>query len=166
MQRRTFLKALMAGLGTGISGVMSGMFSCSGPVRKPNFVFILVDDLGWPDPGCYGNTFHETPNIDWLAGQGMRFTDAYAACPVCSPTRASIYSGQYLARLGLTDFIPGHWRPYEKLRVPINDQQHLPLEITTVVESLKTQGYATAAFGKWHCGRGRAPGRLETDRVL
>ncbi|MBD3377882.1 sulfatase-like hydrolase/transferase [candidate division KSB1 bacterium] len=154
MQRRTFLKTLMAGWGTGMSGVMSGMFACSGPARNPNFVFILVDDLGWPDPGCYGNTFHETPNIDSLASQGMRFTDAYAACPVCSPTRASIYSGQYPARLGLTDFIPGHWRPYEKLRVPVNEQQYMPLEIMTLAESLKTKGYATAAFGKWHCGRG------------
>jgi uncharacterized sulfatase len=119
---------------------------------KPNFVFILIDDLGWSDMGCYGNTFHETPNIDRLASQGMRFTDAYAACPVCSPTRASILSGQYPARVGITDFIPGHWRPYAPLRVPRNRTQYLPLEITTVAEALEPAGYACGAFGKWHLG--------------
>ncbi len=80
--------------------------------RRPNFVFILIDDMGWPDPAYFGSPFHETPHIDRLAAQGMRFTDAYAACPVCSPTRASILSGQYPARVGITDFIPGHWRPH------------------------------------------------------
>jgi len=76
--------------------------------------------MGWPDLACYGSKFHETPNIDRLARQGMKFSDAYAACPVCSPTRASIMAGQYPARIGITDFIPGHWRPYEKLIVPEN----------------------------------------------
>ncbi len=122
------------------------------PKPKPNIVFFLVDDLGWADAGCYGNSFNETPNIDRLATQGMRFTDAYAACPVCSPTRASILSGQYPARLGLTDFISGHWRPYEKLRVPINRQQQLPLETISIPEVLKTAGYTSGAFGKWHLG--------------
>ena len=70
--------------------------------KKLNFVFFLIDDLGWADVGCYGSSFHETPNIDKLASQGMRFTDAYAACPVCSPTRASIVAGKYPARLGIT----------------------------------------------------------------
>ena len=71
--------------------------------RKPNFVFFLIDDLGRQDLGCYGSTFYETPNIDRLAAQGMRFTNAYAACPVCSPTRASIMTGKYPARLRMTD---------------------------------------------------------------
>ena len=71
--------------------------------RRPNFVFFLADDMGWRDPGCYGSTFYETPNIDRLARQGMRFTDAYAACPVCSPTRASIMTGKYPARMATTD---------------------------------------------------------------
>ena len=80
--------------------------------KKPNIVFILADDLGWADLPCYGNTFNEAPNLDRLSKAGMRFTNAYAACPVCSPTRASIQSGQYPARVGVIDFIPGHWRPY------------------------------------------------------
>jgi arylsulfatase A-like enzyme len=74
---------------------------------KPNIVFILADDLGWTDLGCYGSSFYETPNLDRLAKEGMRFTQAYAACPVCSPTRASLLSGQYPARVGVTDYIPG-----------------------------------------------------------
>jgi len=82
----------------------------------------------------------------------MRFVNAYAACPVCSPTRASIQSGQYPARVGITDFIPGHWRPFEEVVVPKNRTQHLPGRIMTVAESLKTAGYSTGYFGKWHLG--------------
>ena len=115
-----------------------------------NIVFILVDDLGWADLPGYGNAFHETPHIDRLIAQGVRFTEAYAAAPVCSPTRASIQSGQYPARLGLTDFITGHWRPYEAVTVPINRTQYLPLEVVTISEQLKEAGYATGYFGKWH----------------
>lgn len=119
---------------------------------KPNILFILADDLGWSDLGCYGNTYHETPNIDRLASQGMRFTDAYAACPVCSPTRASLMSGQYPARVGITDFIAGHWRPYEKLLGTINKTQYLPEEVLTFAEVLKPAGYVCGSFGKWHLG--------------
>lgn len=144
--RRNFLKSL------GYIAAGSSLPLYSSNSKKPNFVFILIDDMGWPDIGCYGNKFHETPNTDRLASQGMRFTDAYAACPVCSPTRASIISGQYPARVGITDFIPGHWRPYEKLRVPKNKQQYLPLEITTFAEALKPAGYTSGTFGKWHLG--------------
>jgi arylsulfatase A len=120
--------------------------------EKPNIVFILADDLGWADLPAYGNAFNEAPNLDRLANEGMRFTNAYAACPVCSPTRASIQSGQYPARVGVIDFIPGHWRPYEKVIVPKNCTQYLPEEIITIGESMKEAGYATGYFGKWHLG--------------
>lgn len=122
------------------------------PADKPNIVFILADDMGWADLPCYGNTFNEAPNIDKLAKAGMRFTNAYAACPVCSPTRASIQSGQYPARVGVTDFITGHWRPYEEVIVPKNRTQYLPSEIVTMAESVKKAGYKTGYFGKWHLG--------------
>lgn len=122
------------------------------PINKPNIVFILADDMGWADLPCYGNTFNEAPNIDKLAEAGIRFTNAYAACPVCSPTRASIQSGQYPARVGVIDFITGHWRPYEKVIVPRNRTQYLPPEIVTLAESVKKAGYTTGYFGKWHLG--------------
>jgi uncharacterized sulfatase len=120
--------------------------------EKPNIIFILADDMGWADLPVYGNPFNEAPNLDKLASEGMRFTNAYAACPVCSPTRASIQSGQYPARVGVTDFIPGHWRPYEEVIVPSNRTQYLPEEIVTIGEMMKSAGYATGYFGKWHLG--------------
>lgn len=120
--------------------------------EKPNIVFILADDLGWADLPVYGNSFNEAPNLDKLASEGMRFTNAYAACPVSSSTRASIMSGQYPARVGVIDFIPGHWRPYEKVIVPQNRTQYLPSEIVTIGEAMKSAGYATGYFGKWHLG--------------
>jgi arylsulfatase A-like enzyme len=120
---------------------------------KPlNFVFILIDDMGWRDVSYNGSELFETPNIDRLAAQGMRFNNAYAACPVCSPTRASIMTGKYPARLGLTNFLPGlHHLPHSKLLAPVSRQQ-LPLEEVTIAEALKTAGYRTAAIGKWHLG--------------
>jgi arylsulfatase A len=117
-----------------------------------NFVFILIDDMGWRDLGCYGSTFHETPNIDRLAGQGMRFTDAYAACPVCSPTRASILTGKYPARLHLTDYLTGRSdRPSQKLLRP-KVRQYLSLDERTIAKELKERGYVSASIGKWHLG--------------
>ena len=85
---------------------------------RPNVIVILVDDLGWTDLGCYGNDFHETPHIDRLAKDGMRFTNGYSACTVCSPTRAALLTGQYPARLHVTDWIAGHKRPFAKLACP------------------------------------------------
>ncbi|MDQ3649150.1 MAG: sulfatase [Acidobacteriota bacterium] len=121
------------------------------PGSQLNFIFVLVDDLGWTDLGCYGSRFYETPNIDRLASRGMKFTQAYSACTVCSPSRASILTGQYPARLHLTDFIAGHQYPWAKLRVP-DWTKYLPLEHRTIAEALKTRGYATASIGKWHLG--------------
>lgn len=119
--------------------------------RPPNIVFVLTDDLGWTDLGCFGSSLYQTPNIDRLAGQGMRFTDAYAACPVCSPTRASILTGKYPARLHLTDWIPGRTPPGVRMRLP-EWTPYLPHGETTIAEALKPAGYASASIGKWHLG--------------
>ncbi|MHC4404471.1 MAG: sulfatase [Planctomycetota bacterium] len=119
--------------------------------EKPNTVFLLIDDMGWPDVACYGHPFHETPHIDRLCAGGMRFTDFYAATPVCSSTRGTIQSGQYAARVGITDFIPGHWRPFEKLVVPPIENV-LPPSIRTPGDALGSAGYVTGYFGKWHLG--------------
>jgi uncharacterized sulfatase len=119
----------------------------------PNIVFILADDMGWPDLGCYGHPFHETPVIDALASQGMKFSSFYAT-PVCSSTRSTILSGQYSARTGVTDFIPGHWRPFERLVVPKIDH-HLKDGVQTPGDALQAAGYATGHFGKWHMGNDR-----------
>jgi arylsulfatase A-like enzyme len=121
------------------------------PASKPNIIFILTDDLGWTDGGVFGSTFYETPNIDRLAAQGMRFTDSYSACTVCSPSRAAILTGQYPARLHLTDYIPGKVPTKAKLSVP-DWTMHLPLEVPNLAKALKSAGYATANIGKWHLG--------------
>jgi len=122
----------------------------SSAADKPSLILILADDLGWADLGCYGNTFNETPNIDRLARDGMRFTQFYGG-PVCSPTRANLQSGQDQARFGITQHIPGHRRPFAKLRDPQVPRQ-LPLEVETFAECLGAAGYVTGYFGKWHLG--------------
>jgi arylsulfatase A len=135
--RRDFIKAAGFGIaGWAMSGAAAKPKSATG--RKPNIVFILADDLGWAELGCYGNTFNETPNLDKLAKQGMRFTDAYAAAPVCSPYRAALMTGQYPARVGITDYL----RP--------NDTNHLSTQYVTIAEVLKNAGYTTGIIGKWH----------------
>lgn len=123
---------------------------------QPNFIVILADDLGWADLPAYGNTFHETPALDRLAAEGLRFTQFYAG-PVCSPTRANLQSGQDQARFGITQHIPGHRRPFARLIDPLVPP-HLPLEVETYAERLAAVGYATGYFGKWHLGReGHSP---------
>ena len=117
---------------------------------RPNIIIILADDLGWADAGCYGNTFNETPSIDRLAREGLRFTQFYGG-PVCSPTRANLQSGQDQARFGITQHIPGHRRPFARLIDPVVPS-HLPLEVETFAERLQRAGYATGYFGKWHLG--------------
>jgi arylsulfatase A-like enzyme len=130
---------------------------------KTNFIFFLVDDLGWADVGCFGSTFHETPHIDSLAASGMKFTNGYAACPVCSPTRASILTGRHPVRVDITDWIPG-------MRVKdsdnpkfahVNDRDNLDLKEVTIAETLKENGYQTFFAGKWHLG---GDGHLPTDQ--
>ncbi len=128
------------------------LISCSTePAGQPNFIFILVDDLGYSDLGCYGSTFYETPNLDRLASSGVLFTDAYASSPVCSPTRASIMTGKYPSRLNITDWIPGNDPKNRKLIGP-QDMNHLSLEEYTLAEVLKNNGYNTFFAGKWHLG--------------
>ena len=106
--------------------------------RKPNIIFVLADDLGWAELGCYGNTFNETPHLDKLAKQGLRFTHAYAAAPVCSPYRAALLTGQHPARVGILDYL----RP--------NSSNALPVSHVTLPKMLKRNGYATGMVGKWH----------------
>ncbi len=119
--------------------------------QKPNVIVVFVDDLGHTDLGCQGSRFYETPHIDKLARDGLRFTTAYSACTVCSPTRAALLTGQYPARLHITDWIEGHKRPNAKLSVP-DWTMHLPRETHTIAEMFKVAGYATASIGKWHLG--------------
>lgn len=123
---------------------------------SPNIVFILADDMGCAQLGCYGSDYYQTPNIDKLANEGMLFTQAYAAAAVCSPTRASIMTGKYPARLHLTDFIAGNNRDDYPLSQP-DWQKFLPLEEITFAEVLKEHGYRTAHFGKWHLSPEKTP---------
>ena len=120
---------------------------------QTNVVLILIDDMGWRDLGCYGSDFYHTPNIDRLAAEGMRFTDGYAACNVCSPTRAAILSGKYPARLLLTNWLPsGRWSAKQHRLREGRYLSNLPLEEVTIAEALRGAGYSTAFMGKWHLG--------------
>ncbi len=145
MSRRSFI-ATMA-----IGGASLLMPIPAGAVRRKqrNVVFILVDDLGWMDIGAYGSSFYETPNVDALARSGMMFTDGYAACPVCSPSRAAILSGKYPARMDTTDYFGG--RRKSKL-LPAPYKNYMPLEENTLAEALAEKGYKTFFAGKWHLG--------------
>jgi len=125
--------------------------------NRPNILFILADDLGWSDLRCFGSSFYDTPNLDGLAKEGVKFTQAYAACPVCSPTRSSILTGQYPARTQNTDYFGGP-QPSDVRRnakypvLPAHYIERLDSKHTTLAEALKAQGYATFFAGKWHLG--------------
>ena len=123
----------------------------SAKVEKPNIVIFLVDDFGWKDLSCYGSRYYETPVVDKLAQNGVRFTNAYSACTVCSPTRAALMTGKYPARLHLTDWIAGHKKANPILNIP-DWTMYLPTEEITIAEILKEHGYRTASIGKWHLG--------------
>jgi len=140
--KRTML-AVAAVLAAGVAGA----------VQRPNLVFVLADDLGWTDLACQGSTYYETPAIDRLAAQGMRFTHGYTCGPNCQPTRAALMSGQYGPRTGVytvggTDRFDTSMRPL----VPVENITRLAPAVVTVAETLKKAGYATAMFGKWHLG--------------
>lgn len=137
------LSALLLVLGLGTEA------RAAAPIR--HVVLIVADDLGAHDLGVTGSKFHETPNLDRLAASGMRFTQAYAACTVCSPSRAAILTGRYPARLQLTDWIAGHEQPRAKLRPPAWSQRLAPSEVT-LAEILQARGFVTAHLGKWHLG--------------
>jgi arylsulfatase A-like enzyme len=161
---RTIPLLVLALLLTGCASSSDAVYD-NAPAEPMNVVFFLVDDYGWMDVSYNGSTFYETPNIDKLAATGMAFTDGYAACPVCSPTRAAIMSGKYPWRLHTTDFFGGpqgsgilrgieagksRWnRPL----IPADYVPQLPLEEVTIAEALKEQGYTTFFAGKWHLGR-------------
>ncbi len=114
-------------------------------------MLILADDLGWTDLARFGSDFYETPHLDRLARNAMKFTQNYSACTVCSPTRAALLTGKYPARLHVTDWIPGQMPDNPKLLVP-NWTKHLPLEERTIANDFKAAGYVTASIGKWHLG--------------
>ena len=150
-------------------GLTTVLLQCTAPLSAAplhlNIVVIVVDDLGISDLGCYGlaygNTFHETPNVDRLAAEGMRFTEAYAAAAVCSPTRAALMTGKYPVRTGITDWIPGEKQPTDRAVCCPSTARHLALPEVTLAEAFGEAGYRTAFIGKWHLG---GEGSLPTDQ--
>ncbi|MEC9378102.1 MAG: sulfatase-like hydrolase/transferase, partial [Candidatus Latescibacterota bacterium] len=122
--------------------------------KRPNIILILIDDMGWKDLGCYGSSFYETPNIDRLCRSGMRVTDAYAACPVCSPTRASLLTGKYPATVGITNWIDwnGHVHPARGAVIDVPYLKELPSSEHSLASAMREGGYQTWHVGKWHLG--------------
>jgi len=153
MNRRTFIKTCSAAVAGISTHPLDGFTAAQN--SKPNFLFITVDDLGWADLGCYGADLHETPNIDRFAATSQKFTNAYAAAAVCTPTRASLYSGKSPAKLNMTIWREWAKNPqFDQKMIPPDVQGNLPLAEVTLAESLKGAGYVTAHLGKWHVGDG------------
>ncbi len=139
--------------GTLLLAPVAALSAADVAANRPNIVVIMADDLGWRDLHCYGNEKLDTPALDQLAAEGMRFTDAYAASPVCTPTRAAMMTGQSPARLHITNHAPGNPDGFALAGSPLQEAEsirHLPLAATTIAERLSTAGYATAHIGKWH----------------
>jgi arylsulfatase A-like enzyme len=151
---------MVAGLLTALPCHAAGDKPAQGS-RRPNIILIVADDLGISDLSCYGRKDQPTPNLDRLARQGLRFSTAYAAAPVCSPTRAALLTGKSPARLHLTTFLPGRPDAPSQLLLHPTIEPKLPAAVRTVAEWLKAAGYATACLGKWHLG---GAGALPTDR--
>ena len=148
---------------------LAGLSAGANPDRKPNVVIILADDLGYTDVACYGSRYYETPNIDRMAAQGVRFTHGYSCGPNCQPTRAALMSGQYGPRTGI--YTVGSierfaWRT-RPLR-PVDNVTSLPLQTITLAQAMKAAGYATGLFGKWHLGQKGAlhPGKRGFDDAI
>jgi len=166
VKRRTFLRTLSLSA----AAVALPRSRLSGAPRKdrPNVVLVLIDDMGWTDAACYGSRYYETPNIDRLAAGGMKFTNGYAACAVCSPTRAAVMTGRYPARLGVTDWIRSRFQggkiPADKKNPSgyAGGRNHkvlcprnalwMELDEITIAEALKPAGYTSCHIGKWHLG--------------
>ena len=164
--RRNFLKSV--GVGAAALALNGCTTMAHAPKKKPNFVLVLVDDMGWADAGCYGSKFYETPNINRLAAQGMLFTNGYAACAVCSPSRAAILTGRYTVRHGVTNWISWNFEMTPDKKNPegytdkylgkptklICPENHLWMELDeiTIAEALKQAGYVSCHVGKWHLG--------------
>ncbi len=166
MLRRARKSVLLGLTATAVMAIAAEPVSAT---RPPNFVFILVDDLGWTDLTCQGSRYFETPNIDRMAREGMRFTNGYAACAVCSPTRAAVQTGRYPARVGVTDWIRAKFQggdipppgtevppfvggPNRRLLCPRNPL-YMELDELTLAEALNAAGYVSCHIGKWHLGQ-------------
>src|SRR4051794_19021562 len=169
MRRRAIVPCLFALLPLAAIALRPVAAPGAEPQARPNIVFILADDLGYTDVGCFGSKYYETPNIDRMAAQGKRFTDGYTCGPNCQPTRAALMSGQYGPRTGIYtvgDIDRFHWRS-RPLR-PVDNVVSLPLEKVTLAQALKASGYATGLFGKWHLGQDGAhhPSRRGFDEAI
>ncbi len=161
MKRRDFLRRVGCGAaGAALCGC-AALHDRGRRRRKPNFIVILADDLGWTDLGFMGSAYYETPRIDRLAGDGMVFTSAYANAPNCAPTRACILSGQYAPRHGIyTVRSSERGKSWQRKLIPVENTNTLSADVTTIAEALRPAGYRSAAIGKWHLGRDPETGPL------